>query len=184
MRVLWSVLAAVLLLVGSLLPAAPAWAAVFTVTTTQDAAQTVFGQCTTAVGCTLRAALKAAQDLGGTHVVVLQTAGTYALTLGALTVDNVNVSVVNTSGGTVAVDGGQGARVLTIGATTAAQVSLFDLTIQNGNASSGGGGGVRVGTGSTLILSGMVFSNNTAASTGGGGAIGNLGTLIVDTSTF
>src|SRR3954466_11425043 len=135
-------------------------AANYPVTDTTDAAQAPGfpGQCvSTQPGgtCTLRAALQAAQQIAGPHQINVQTSGVYALSLGSLTIDNVTLTITNTSGGSVAVDGKNAVRVLDIGATTAAQVTLQGVTIQGGNPSpgcSGYGGGLRIAPGSTATL--------------------------------
>src|SRR5215475_13571899 len=111
----------------ALLPTPQAYAATFAVTTTQDAAHTlpIDGTCTSTLPgnpCTLRAAVIAANFLGGgPHTINLTVAGTYLLTVtganednaatGDLDVNNVTLSIANTSGGTVILDGNQTDRV-------------------------------------------------------------------------
>ncbi|HZS00748.1 MAG TPA: CSLREA domain-containing protein [Chloroflexota bacterium] len=163
----------------------------FVVTTTADAAQSgaPSGNCTTALGqCTLRAAIQAANFLGGgPHLIQLQAPGTYLLdttNLGALPgINNVTLGIQNVSGSSIAIDGNHAVRVFDIGPTTAAQVTITGLTIQNGAAAAGGlGGGVRVGSGSTLVLTNTTVSGNAADGTGGG--LFNAGTATLTNTTF
>jgi hypothetical protein len=140
---------AILLL--ALLPTArPAYAATFAVTTTVDAPHSlpINGTCSSTLTnnpCTLRAAIEAANYLtGGTHTINLQAAGTYTLTVtgsgeshaatGDLNLNNVNVSIVNASSGTVTIDGNQSDRVFDVGTLTTAQLILSNMTIQHGSA--------------------------------------------------
>ena len=135
-----------------------------------------------AVGCTLRAAIKTAQDLGGGRTIHFQSAGTYTLSLGTLTIDNVNVTIANTTG-----VWWPWMATTPCGCSTSApprpprppcRASPFSTATRAAIT----GGGVRVATGSTLTVTGSVFSGNMTAI--GGGAIENGGTLIVTDSTF
>lgn len=140
-------LLALVLVSPLLLSAPPAHAATFTVTTTQDAPHTtpLNGNCTSTLPgnpCTLRAAVQAANFLGGSHTIVLPTAGTYPLTVvgpnedaaatGDLDLNGVTVTITNTSGGMVILDGNRTDRIFDIGPTTAAQLTMADVVLQNG----------------------------------------------------
>jgi CSLREA domain-containing protein len=162
----------------------PASATTFAVTTTQDAPNVSPSGTTcqsTLPGnpCTLRAAVQAANALGGTQTINLTLAGTYLLTVtganednaasGDLDVNGVNLTIANVSGGLVAIDGNGTDRVFDIGPLIAAQVAMSSLTVQNGNAGVGatnGGGAVQTGTESTLDMSDTFLMDNSA----GGGA--------------
>ena len=119
----------------------------FTVTTTSDAPQpSPSGNCISTLAdgrCTLRAAVQAANFLtGGPHTINLGVAGTYLLAVngpwedaaatGDLDLNNVNVRVANTSGGTVVIDANRVDRVFDVGPTRTAQLALSDVTVQNG----------------------------------------------------
>lgn len=195
-------LLAVVLIATTLLlampPARPAHAATFTVTTTTDAPHTLplDGNCTANLPgspCTLRAAVQAANFLGGgPHTINLQVAGTYVLTVtgsgeddaatGDLDVNGVNLIVNNTSGGTIVIDGNASDRVFDVGPRAAAQFSVSSVTIRNGQAPAGflGGGGVLVHspglTLSTLTLTSVIITaNSDPQGAVGGGGVSNIG---------
>ena len=170
----WIYLALLAALLGAGLPyAQPAHAATFTVTTTQDAPHTtpLDGNCTSTLAgtpCTLRAAVQAANFLGGgPHTINLAVAGGYILTVaganednaatGDLDINGVSVAINNMSGGSVLIDGNRTDRVFDIGPLATAQLSISGLTIQNGVAATNNGvahgGAVLVRAGSSLALS-------------------------------
>jgi hypothetical protein len=195
----------------ALLPRAqPAYADTYTVTTTQDAphALPIDGTCTsTLMGgtCTLRAAVQAANFLGGTHTINLQAAGTYLLTVtgagedlaatGDLDLNNVQVTIANTSGGSIAIDGNLSDRVFDVGPAAAAQLTTSNVTIQHGNATDQSpgegtrGGGIRVASGSALTLSNVALLDNSVGSpsgavTRGGGALSVAGTATLTNTSI
>jgi CSLREA domain-containing protein len=189
-------------LLGPLPLASLVYAAAFTVTITQDAPN-VSPTGTTCVStlpsgpCTLRAAIQAHNALGGTNTINLSIAGTYALTVtgagednaatGDLDVNGGSLTITNTSGGTVAIDGNATDRVFDVGPLAAAQVSISGVTIQNGDAVTPGGGS-RAGVGSTLTLTNVTVANNHALDTGTqaqaqGGGVYNAGTLTLSSVT-
>jgi hypothetical protein len=202
-----ALLLAILLASPLLVFASPARAATFVVITTQDAPHTMplGGDCTSTLPgnpCTLRAAVQAANFLGGTHTIALGVAGVYQLTVtgvgesaaaaGDLNVNGANLTILNTSGGAIAINGNATDRVFDIGTTAAAQVSLSNVTIQNGTPGGSccpvlesGGGGVRVRSGSSLTLTSVTVSGNRGGvpsptgNGGSGGGILNSGTLVL-----
>jgi CSLREA domain-containing protein len=196
-----AVLAAALLLLGALPRALPVQAATFVVTTTQDAPHSLplNGSCTSTLGgslCTLRAAVQAANFLGGTQMINLQAPGTYALTVtganedaaatGDLDVNGVNLTIANTIGGAVIIDGNATDRVFDVGPVAAAQLTVSGLTIQHGNPSANGapGAGSRVARNSALTLTSVTVSGNTTTSNASGGGIYNLGTATLNNVTL
>jgi CSLREA domain-containing protein len=193
-----------LLGIGVLLPANVAQAATFTVTTTTDAPHTtpLNGNCTSTLPgapCTLRAAVQAANFLSGVQTINLAVPGTYTLTVvgarednaatGDLDINGVNLTLANTSGGTIATDGNNTDRVFHVGPLAPAQFSTSGLTIQHGNDSNQvnptlGGGGVLVSPGSSVALSNVTIAANAVTNPGGGGGINNQGTLTLIDSTL
>lgn len=187
-----AVISTILLVV--LLPARPAHAVTFIVTTTTDAPHSlpVDGNCTSTLPgntCTLRAAVQAANFLtGGPHTINLQAAGTYTLTVvgsredfgatGDLDINNVGVSIVNASGGLVVIDGNGTDRVFDVGPLAPAQLSLSGLTIQHGVAAPDNAGGIRVPNTSQLILANIVMQANSDT------ALQNIGRAILSNVTF
>jgi predicted outer membrane repeat protein len=138
--------------------------------------------------CTLRAAVLAADDAGGTSTINLQAA-TYTLTIppdgsggtggGSLVIQSDGGETVNIAGqgsGQTVIDGGALDRVLTMSDATA---TLSGLTIRNGAAGTpsacdgpagfndADGGGIYNFDGN-LTLNGVVVSGNTAYGNGGG----------------
>jgi CSLREA domain-containing protein len=122
------------------------------------------GTCTSILprgACTLRAAIQAANFLGGgPHAINLSTPGTYTLTAvgpnednaatGDLDVNGTTVAIANTSNGLVAIDGNHTDRVLSVGRRAPAHLSLSGVTIQNGavpgaSIPPNSGGGLDVG---------------------------------------
>ena len=148
-------------------------ASTFTVNSTADEpdASPGDGRCASSPSgaCTLRAAIMEANALGGTSTIDLAVAGTHVLGIagqdedsgatGDLDVNGVDLTIRNTSGGGIQIDGTPASdsvvppvdRVFDVGPIAAAQVRLFGVTVQRGGMS-GGGGGIRVGVGSTLSL--------------------------------
>jgi CSLREA domain-containing protein len=186
-----AVMLVALLASALLVSPSPAQAATFTVTTTTDAPHTtpVDGNCTSTLPgnpCTLRAAVQAANFLRGTQTINLAVAGTYTLTVvgprednaatGDLDINSVNLTLANTSGGTIAIDGNNTDRVFHVGPLAPAQFSTSGLTVQHGSATeiainALGGGGILVNQGSSLALSNVILTENAATNVSGGGLV-------------
>jgi hypothetical protein len=147
---------------------------------------------------TLRSAIQAANSTPGGNTINLTIAGTYQITLAGTAgeTDNAagefailptggNLTIQNTSEGTVIVDGGDlNNRVLDINPANAAAnitVTMQGFTIQNGIATSttnpdgpdASGGGIRDQGNVNLTLTNMVIRNNSATADGGGVAMEN-----------
>ncbi len=145
---------------------------------------------------TLRSAIQAANATPGGNTINLTVAGDYRINLpGANTGTNNsgafailpgggNLSIVNTSGGFVAVDGAGLDRVFDInpaGGTANPKflVTIQGITIENGLAqpgdgAPGSGGGIRDQGNASLSLINDVITNNTASADGGGISMENL----------
>jgi hypothetical protein len=145
---------------------------------------------------TLRSAIQTANTDGdATNVINLTVAGTYKITLPGTPgeTDNAagefailpsagNLTIQNTSGGKVVVDGNHLARVFDINPgntnnpATKILVTLQGFTIQNGVAfdaanpdgPNASGGGIRDQGNASLTLNNMVVTNNLASADGGG----------------
>ncbi|HEY7067416.1 MAG TPA: choice-of-anchor Q domain-containing protein [Chloroflexota bacterium] len=185
-------LLALALLLATLPGARPAYAATFAVTTTQDAPNvsptgTTCASTLPGAPCTLRAAVQAANALGGTQTINLGVVGTYVLTVvganedsaasGDLDVNGVTLTVANTSGGAIAIDGNGIDRVFDVGPVTSAQLSLTGLAVRNGHADFRGGG-ILVNTDSNLRMSNGSVEDNSASlpfTPGFGGGLHNSG---------
>src|SRR4051812_48284189 len=140
LKVRLRVLVVIELIVAALLHPESAQAATFVVGTTTDAphASPVDANCTSTLPgslCTLRAAVQAANFLGGVNTINLGVAGTYTLTSGELLLTS-SITIVNTSGGTVVLSGNNTGRVFNINGF---QVAISGVTIRDGTAQSGGG---------------------------------------------
>lgn len=130
--------------------------------------------------CTLRAAVQTHNFLGGTNNITLGLTGSYTLTVqgafeeqsltGDLDVTVGNLTISNTSGGTVTVDALGNDRVFDVGPLSVqpVQLNLAGVTVRGGNSRSEKGGGIRVNPGATLQLTNAIVSDNTAGSFGGG----------------
>jgi CSLREA domain-containing protein len=151
--------------------AAPAGAAVFTVTKTAD---TLDGDCG-AYDCSLREAVVAANKASGTDVIELPP-GTYVLTrtgagedkgaTGDLDVADPLI-LVGTDAGSTVLDGNGTDRVLDVRAET----EIFGVTVRNGQVSGPGGGAfARAATLSyNFVVRRSVISGNRALGSGGDG---------------
>src|SRR5262249_14247623 len=134
----------------------------------------------------------AANILGGTNTIQLKLPGTYKMSLppvnglsGSLKILDGNLTIVNTSGGAVTVDGNHLDRVFDINPlfdpahpTPAFSVTMQGFTITNGVASpgdgaAGSGGGIRDQGNASLVLNNMVITNNVATADGGGVSMEN-----------
>jgi hypothetical protein len=164
---------------------------------------------------TLRSAIEAANATAGPNTINLTVPGDYKTTIpGALEDNNVtgdfdiiphalgNLTIQNTSGGRVLVDGNNLDRVFDINPantsdpTTAILVTMIGFTITNGvafdPASPDGptstGGGIRDQGNASLTLTNMVFANDRASADGGGVVMENVvnstWTLTINNSIF
>jgi hypothetical protein len=165
---------------------------------------------------TLRSAIQAANANSGAggNTINLTLPGTYQITqlgtagetdnlMGELSIfpitPNGNLSIVNTSGGAVTVDGGGNNRVFDINASdttnaaTAFLVTMQGFTITDGNSSPGDlapgtGGGIRDQGNQSVTLTNMVLTNNHATADGGGivmeNTVNSSWTLTVNNSTI
>jgi Big-like domain-containing protein/ASPM-SPD-2-Hydin domain-containing protein len=143
---------------------------------------------------TLRSAIQAANSRSGGNTINLTVAGVYKITIpGANTGTNSsgafailpgggNLTIVNTSGGRVVIDGNKLDRVFDINpgasASPAFTVTMHGFTISNGLAQQGdlamgSGGGIRAKSVASLTLTGMVVTGNEATADGGGIAMEN-----------
>lgn len=176
-----------LLLVCFVLPASPAAAAPFTVTTTGDGQDTDPGNgvCVTGGGaCSLRAALQEAAGLAGADTVSLPS-GTYALdaALGELVADS-TVTVDGAGARTTILQAGANRRVL----QATGNLTLRGVTITGGTPTGTSilrGGGILVTSGD-VTLERVTVRGNTAASethaTGGGVAAAGGSLTILDST--
>lgn len=190
-------------LVASLCAAAPAGAAVFLPTTTDDVSD---GVCDT--DCTLRDAITAANQSAGFDVIVLGP-GVYAVSGSGNEDQNANgdldilddLTIIGASADKTSVEG-SAERVLDIAGGT--QVEIIGVKISNGRQATGNGGGIRNagqltltrvqvsgnsanggagggiysdGNGSSLTVQQSAIHNNTATGVGGGIAVGKQITL-------
>jgi CSLREA domain-containing protein len=182
---------------------ARAQATTFTIATTGDAPHAVplDGTCTSTLSggtCTLRAAIQAANLLGdGPHTINMPTAGTYTLRVvgageddgatGDLDINGTSLSIVNTSGGRVGIDGNHTDRVIQLGRRAPAQVTITGVTIENGTLEGTpslltAGGGVDVGQGSIVTFNNVIFEGNKTVFAGGG--LANAGVATLNDVTF
>jgi hypothetical protein len=148
---------------------------------------------------TLRSAVEAANLNPGGNTINLTIAGTYRITLVGAGEDNNatgdfdilpsggDLTIINTSGGTVIVDGNQLDRVFDINSgntdnpATKISVTFQGFTIENGIAfdpanpdgPTSSGGGIRDQGNASLTLNNMVITNNFATADGGGVAMEN-----------
>jgi predicted outer membrane repeat protein len=143
---------------------------------------------------TLRSAIEQANATPGGNTINLTVRGVYKITIPGAGEDNNqtgdfdilptggDLTIVNTSGGKVAVDGNHLDRVFDINpgaATSAFTVTMKGFTIQNGNAApgdaaAGTGGGIRDEGNASLTLTNMIVTNNSATADGGGVAMENV----------
>jgi uncharacterized repeat protein (TIGR01451 family) len=164
--------------------------------------------CISPSGCSLRAALEAADNRGPVSTTIAVPAGTYLLSLGALQVGAVpgeNVSITGTSGGAPAdtiVQQAPGCTEpamncmvffldpLSVGGVT---VSISGLTITGGKTAVGGGGveggSIAPSAADNTTLSSCAITNNSASGaipgSAPGGGVGYFnGSLTVTSCTF
>jgi hypothetical protein len=145
---------------------------------------------------TLRSAIQQANATPGGNTINLTVAGTYKITLPGTAGETDNaagefailptggdLTIQNTSGGSVTVDGGRLSRVFDINPnfdpnnpTPKFLVTLQGFTIQNGfvtdannpDGPNASGGGVRDNGNASLTLNNVVVTNNSATADGGG----------------
>ena len=158
-------------LIALLTLAAPAGASVFTVTKTAD---TLDGACDP-YDCSLREAVVAANQAGGTDVIELPP-GTYVLTRTGEREDNAatgdldvkdQLILVGRDASTTILDGNAADRVLDI----SAQTEIFGVTVRNGRSGEGGGG-IRIQRkvfNYPVVIRRSIISGNYAAGSGGDG---------------
>ena len=143
---------------------------------------------------TLRSAIQAANTTAGPNTIVIPTAGTYKITTagtatdnsaGELAIsDNVGLTIENTSGGVVTIDGGGINRVFDVNpanSTTPFTVTFQNLTITDGvSALNASGGGIDAHGAASLVVTGCVLTGNVSGFGGGGIAMdGGTGSLNV-----
>ena len=165
---------------------------------------------------TLRSAIEAANLTAGGNIIDLSLPGTYKITLAGVPgeSDNLagefavlpgggNLTIQNTSGGSVVVDGNHLGRVFDINPTfnpanptPAFLVSFTGFTIQNGVATdvnnpdgpNASGGGIRDQGNASLTLNNVIVTNNIATADGGGISMENTvsapWTLTINNSTI
>ncbi|HWE37652.1 MAG TPA: hypothetical protein VG406_13880, partial [Isosphaeraceae bacterium] len=145
---------------------------------------------------TLRSAIQQANSQPGGNEIDLKASGTYALSMGSLSITpgGDDLLITNTSGGGVAIDGGKTDRVFDINSgagSSGFSVEIDGVTIQNGNANSadptlGSGGGIRVQGVVVLTLSNDTLLSNQAGANGGGLAVVNspFSSVTVNSSQF
>jgi type IX secretion system substrate protein len=141
----------------------------------------------------LRGALQAAENLGGTSIINVP-AGTYHLTKGYIEFGDIsdNITIIGTSSATTIIDGGNLDRIFAIDFATGDQSSvnatIKNITFQNGQESDGYGGGAiwAGGPSNTLTISNCVFKSNISTDLSGGAIdIGGFGgTVSIDSSSF
>jgi predicted outer membrane repeat protein len=159
---------------------------------------------------TLRSALQAANATPGANTINLTLPGVYKITTvgTANETDNAagelaytgtgNLTILNTSGGAVTVDGGGLNRVLDIN-PAAENLTPFTVTLQGfsitggaafpGDAALGSGGGIRAQGAASIVLNSVVVTGNSATADGGGIALESInndstGALTINASTI
>jgi CSLREA domain-containing protein len=177
----------------------------FTVETTQDAPHDLplNGNCTSTLGpggvggpCTLRAAVQAANFLGGAQTINLP-AGAYVLTVtgaeenaaatGDLDITG-NITILGAGRATTVIDGNHTDRVFEVGPTSSAQLTMADGTVQNGTPPETSeippiaqhGGGIRLSSTSIATLTNVNVSRNATAHLGMGAGIYSQGTMTLN----
>lgn len=165
----------------SLLAIAPAYAAIFTVTSHADAPDAVRGDgiCATLQGvCTLRAAIQEANALPGVDTINLPR-GVYPLTAGELAITD-DLVLAGAGSATTAINNTRQARVMSTASATT--VTIAGVRLQRGQADAGAG----LLNNGTATLNDVGFAGNRAVSAAGGtgGGVDNTGTLTLSNTTF
>ena len=128
---------------------------------------------------TLRAAINAANALGGSNDIFFpQLQGTITLSQGELYITDNGLRIHGPGEKSLTVSGNNASRVFEI--ASGGNVEMTGLTIANGHNNDIGGGGI-YNSGTLAIYSSTVFGNYTY---GGGGGILNNGTMLIDGDTF
>src|SRR4051794_21752336 len=184
---------------GSLPRAEIAYAATFTVATTTDAPHTTppDGNCTSTLAgnpCTLRAAVQAANFLGGSNQITLP-AGIYALTVtgpgqdaaaGDLNITAGSLTIVGADARTTIIDGNHTDRIFFV--QLGASANIANVLMRNGITtnppSSPAGAGIL--NNGTITLTNVTMRDNSATTRGieAGGAIASNGTATLDNVTL
>jgi uncharacterized repeat protein (TIGR01451 family) len=170
-------------LAGTLAVTGVASAATFTVNDPSDAAlaSPVSTSCASTNGgsCTLRAAVQAADNAGGSSQITLP-AGVYKLTIpatgadqpanGDLDIDNnAAITIAGAGSGSTTVDANSVDRAFAV--QTGAGLSLSGMTIENGTPSANSTGvqkgGAIYSDGALAVTGDVTFTHNTASSSGG-----------------
>lgn len=182
--------------------AGPAAAATFTVDSTVDAVDAALGDgvcATVANECTLRAAIQEANQLGGSHTIVLP-AGTYTLDIvgpgedAAATGDlDVTADITIEGAGAVSTiveagfgsDAGEVDRVFDVQA--GGSLTIEGVTVRNGEVRGADGGGIR-SVGTLVVVDSRVVDNKAlddgVSNGNGGGIIGEVGSVTVRNSVI
>jgi hypothetical protein len=119
--------------------------------------------------------------VAGTYLLDLTGASEDHAATGDLDLNGDTVTIANTSGGTISIDGDNADRVFDVGPLSAAQLTLTGVTIQHGNPApdpdSGiRGGGIRVRPSSSLAADSVTITNNMY------GGVGYRGTVTLTNS--
>jgi CSLREA domain-containing protein len=181
-------------LVLTLVYAAAAGAATFTVNSTSDTALPVSSSTSCPATCTLREAVQAADNTGGANTITLP-AGDYKLTIASTGADDPSTGDLDVKNNDSLTVNGAGASTTTIDANSidrafavdsGSSLTLSGVTITHGKPSTLSTGGVAGGdiySNGTLSVSNSVFEN-TAAPGDGAAIYNNAGSLTLTGDTF
>ncbi len=162
---------------AAILIAAPARAAVFTVTTEADTTPNPMAACVPG-SCSLRQAIEAADASGGPDQITVP-AGTYTISNAPLSVtSSEGVSISGAGAASTVVSGGGAMQVLSVSGGSA---TISGLTLSDGVQSDGPGGNVLVSNPGTLTLDHARVTRGRALS-GGGIAASSAAALTVSSS--
>jgi hypothetical protein len=159
----------------------------------------------------LRAAIQGSNSTAGPNTINLTVPGTYQISIfssatdnsgGEFAILNNSVTILNTSGSAVTIDGGGGnSRVFDIAPDSntdnidvvIGSLNQPSITIEHGNGNGGNGGGIQVGAGtgspgnsSSLKLNNVIVTGNSTnggAFDGGGIDLAGTGSLTLNSST-
>ena len=138
---------------------------------------------------TLRAAINAANALGGSNDIFFpQLQGTITLTGGELLITDNGLRIHGPGEKSLTISGNNASRVFDIAGGS--NVEMTGLTISNGAVYtySNGGSGGGIYNGGTLAIYGSTITNNSAVGSRGSGGVGggifNVGNMVVDGDTF
>ena len=158
-------------LLGLIVAAASAHATTYTVKDTADSA--------TDTG-SIRSAVNSVNAGSGGDTINITALGTITLTNGTLGLSK-NVTILGPGAALLTISGNKAVTVVMI--TSPITVTISGLTIANGFNTNGGFSGGVFNSGGTVTLTQCTFASNIDASAGGG-AILNVGTMMVNRSTF